>query len=135
MLQLVRRVVSCFRRDRLDDELAEEIRLHLDLRRRARIENGMSPADADYEARRQFGNVTAIRERSRDHWGSVAVTAVVQDVRFGTRVLARSRGLCIVVVLTIHVLRTPAALGRTFGPAEDRPPLGSAVAVLTDRRW
>jgi hypothetical protein len=101
MLQFLRRVLSYVRRDRLDDDLAEEIQLHLDLRRRALIENGMLPADADREARRQFGNVTAIRERSRDHWGSVAVTAFFQDVRFGTRMLARSPGLCAVVVLTI----------------------------------
>ncbi len=101
MLQLLRRLISFFRRDRLDDELAEEIRLHLDLRRRALIDDGMLPADADHEARRQFGNVIAIRERSRDHWGSVAVNAFFQDVKFGTRMLARSPGLSAVIVLTI----------------------------------
>ena len=234
MLQLFHRIYSYVRRDRLDEELAEEIRLHLDLRRRALMGSGMSPAEAEREARRQFGNVTAIRERSRDHWGSVAMTAFLQDVRFGTRVLARSPGLCAVVVLTIafgaglnsavflqfqnaflrppdlsnadrlvwlddgdprtggttypdyidyrdrvaaielvvfgggktsdapvvngrpamsasaesrpveialasgnyfHVLRAPAALGRTFDPSEDRPPLGTAVAMLSDGYW
>jgi hypothetical protein len=101
MLPLLRRAISYLRRDQLDDQLAEEIQLHLDLRRRALIESGMSPADADREARRQFGNVTAIRERAREHWGSIAVTAFFQDVRFGMRMLARSPGLCAVVVLTI----------------------------------
>src|SRR5262245_7611556 len=234
MLQLLRRAVSYFRRDRLDDELAEEIRLHLELRRQALVDSGMPPAEADREARRQFGNVTAIREQSRDHWGSIAVTAFFQDVKFGARMLARSPGLCAVIVLTIafgaglngavflqfndvflrppdltdaerlvwlddgdprmggttypdyvdyrdrvaaielavfargdktsaavmdgrpitagtaearpaeiglasgnyfHILQASAALGRTFDRAEDLPPLGTAVAVLSDGYW
>ena len=61
----------------------------------------MPPADAEREARRQFGNVMSIRERARDQWGSVAVAALVQDVKFGARMLARSPGLSVVVVLTI----------------------------------
>ena len=61
----------------------------------------MPPADAEREARRQFGNVMSIRERTRDQWGSVAVAAFLQDVKFGARMLARSPGLSVVVVLTI----------------------------------
>ena len=34
-----------------------------------------------------------------------------------------------------RVLQAPAALGRTFGPADDRPPLGTAIAVLSDAYW
>ena len=101
MLHIMRRLLSFFRRGRLDDELAEEIRLHLELRQRALMDGGMPPADAEREARRQFGNVMSIRERTRDQWGSVAVAAFLQDVRFGARMLARSPGLSVVVVLTI----------------------------------
>jgi len=84
MLHAMRRLLAFFRRDRLDDELAEEMRLHLDLRRRALIAGGMTPVQAEREARGQFGNITAIRERSRDYWGSVAVTAFLQDVTVAT---------------------------------------------------
>ena len=101
MLEPIRRLASFFRRNRLDAELAEEIQHHLELRRRALMDEGMPSAEAAREARRQFGNVTAIRERTRDYWGSLAVDAFLQDVRFGSRVLARSPGLCVVVVLTI----------------------------------
>ena len=58
MVTDLRRLLAFFRRDRLDDELAEEIRLHLELRRRALIDDGMAPATPNGEARRQFGNVT-----------------------------------------------------------------------------
>ena len=166
----------------------------------------------------------AIRERSQDYWGSIALTAFLQDVKFGARVLARSPGVSVVVVLTIafgaalngvflqlndaflrepdltnadrlvwlddggprtggatypdyvdyrdrvpaidlaiftgggnakpagsanpgpvsvalasgnyfRVLQASAVLGRTFGPSEDLPPLGTAVAVLSDAYW
>ena len=228
MSHIMRRLLSFFRRGRLDDELAEEIRVHLELRQRALMDGGMPPADAEREARRQFGNVMSIRERTRDQWGSVAVAAFLQDVKFGARMLARSPGLSVVVVLTIafgsflngavflqlndtflrapdlpnaetlvwlddggprtggttypdyvdyrdrvpaidlavfagggnrtmavggsgdrrspvsvvlatgnyfRVLQAPAALGRTFDPSEDLPPLGTAVAVLSDAYW
>ena len=63
MQTLVRRISAWFRRNRLDDDVAEEIRLHIELRRQALIADGMTPADADREARRQFGNATVIREQ------------------------------------------------------------------------
>ena len=58
---LFRRVFAWFRRNRLDDDVAEEIRLHIELRRQPLINDGMTPADADREAHRQFGNVAVIR--------------------------------------------------------------------------
>jgi len=101
MLHNVRRVIAFFRRNRLDTELADEIRQHLELRRATLVDSGLSPADADREARRQFGNVTAIRERSRDEWGSATAVAVLQDLRFGVGLILRNPGLSTVVVLTI----------------------------------
>jgi putative ABC transport system permease protein len=101
MQTLLRRVSAWFRRHRLDHDVAEEIQLHLELRRQALIDDGMAPAEADREARRQFGNVTVIRERTRAEWVSPAAAALVQDVRFGARVLTHNPGLSLVVVLTI----------------------------------
>ncbi len=95
-----RRAVAWLTRNRLDDQLAEEISDHLERRRQQLIAAGMEPDDAAREARRSFGNITAIRERSRDQWGSAALSAFVQDVRFGARMMTRNPGLCAVVVLT-----------------------------------
>ena len=78
------------RRNRLDDELRDEVRLHMDLRRQALIDGGMDPRDAEIEARRMFGNAAAIREETRDMWGFPSIDTLWQDVRYGARLLRRS---------------------------------------------
>jgi hypothetical protein len=103
MWPALRRLRALLRRDRLDDELAEEISTHIDLRRRTLIEQGWPAPAAAAEARRQFGNVTAVREQSRDHWGSALLTAFVQDVRFGLRMITRVPALSATVVLIITI--------------------------------
>ena len=45
-LEWLRRARATLRRPRLDDELAEEIRGHMELRRQALVDDGMDPAAA-----------------------------------------------------------------------------------------
>lgn len=87
---LVRRLVARLRRDRLDDEMREEIAQHLDARRRQLIGEGMDPREAAFEARRMFGNAAVIREETRDMWSFQWFESLLQDVRFGARLLRRS---------------------------------------------
>jgi macrolide transport system ATP-binding/permease protein len=103
MLQLLRRLTAFFRRDRLDQDLSEEISLHLALRRQALIDQGMDPIAADAEARRLFGNVMSIGEATRDERGLPSLASFLQDIRVGIRVMARSPGFSLAVVLTIAV--------------------------------
>jgi len=103
MLSAVRRILAFFRRNRLDDDLAEEIRLHLELRRQALIDDGMPPADAEREARRQFGNVTAIRERSRAQWGGTSIDVLVHDVRYGLRLIRKSPAFSAVAIASLAI--------------------------------
>lgn len=99
----LRRLLALVRRDRLDDDLAEEIRMHLDLRRQALIDSGMAPDDADREARRQFGNVTAIRERTREQWGGSSIDMLIQDVRYGLRLVRKAPGFSAVAIASLAV--------------------------------
>ena len=103
MFSFLRRLVAYSRRNRLDDDLAEEIRLHLDLRKQGLIDDGMAPAAADREARRQFGNVTVIREQARDHWGGSSIDMLVHDVRYGLRLIRKAPGFSAVAVASLAV--------------------------------
>ena len=98
-----RRAVARLTRNRLDDEMREEIRDHLERRRQQLIADGMDPADAAIEARRGFGNVTRVREELRDGWGFPRLESLMQDVRYGARILRRAPGFTMVAVLSLSL--------------------------------
>jgi len=90
-----------FRRDKLYDDLSEEIRLHLEERKEQLIAAGMSRENANREARRTFGNRTLIEERSREVWTWPWLESMWGDVRFAMRQLRRSPGFTAAAVMTL----------------------------------
>lgn len=87
-----------------DRDLDEEIRGHLALSVKERIERGEDPDAARLAALREFGYVPAIRDSMRRVWYSRwfdAAAAFVQDVRIGLRSLRRAKGLAATVVVTL----------------------------------
>jgi predicted permease len=99
----LRRLSAYIFRRHLDDDLADEIQLHIELRRQALIDDGLDPREADYEARRMFGNVALKREDARDVWRFRSLETSIQDVRFGIRLLLRSPAFTIVAVLSLAI--------------------------------
>jgi predicted permease len=89
-----------FRR-RLDNDLADEIRLHLDERVDELIRRGMSRQHATQVARLEFGNVTHIEEQGRDVWRWPAVEDILSDIRFAFRQLRRSPSFALASILTL----------------------------------
>src|SRR5271163_3663221 len=89
-----------FRR-KLYDELSEEIRLHIEERTEQLMAEGMSRKDAEQQARRAFGNLTTIEERSREVWQWPSVESIWADTRFSFRQLRKSPGFTVAAVLTL----------------------------------
>jgi predicted permease len=93
-------IPSIFRR-KLYDDLSEEMRLHIEERAAQLIGQGISPVEAEREARRVFGNQTLFEERSRVVWQWAALESIWADVRFALRQLRRSPGFTTTAVLTL----------------------------------
>ena len=99
--ELWRRLLSLAHRSRLDRELEEEIRLHIELRAKKYQEAGFPEEEACFAAKRQFGNSLMLRERSRELWAFRWLDELAQDIRFGARLLLRSPLFTAVIVLSL----------------------------------
>ncbi len=92
-----------FFRNRRYDDISVSIQEHIDERVDELMEEGMSRDEAERTARRDFGNVTLLRERSREVWQWQRLESLLVDLKHVCRRLRRSPGFAVTVVLTLAI--------------------------------
>ena len=95
--------LQIFSRSRRYDDLSVSIREHIEEKTEELIDEGMPRKEAEQRARREFGNVTQIAERSREVWQWRAIESLAADLKFAFRRLRNSPGFTATVIATLAI--------------------------------
>lgn len=90
-----------FRKDRVEQELDEELRFHLEEEIEKNVQAGMEPGEARRLAHLRFGGVEQVKERVREERGVRPLEDLLKDVRHALRTFRRDRRFAVVAVLTL----------------------------------
>jgi predicted permease len=95
------RIATLFRGSEIDAEMEEELRSHIQHRADDLERSGLDRAEAERRARFEFGGQVKYKEECHDALGNNFIETLVQDVRFSLRVLRKSPGFTLAVIVTL----------------------------------
>jgi predicted permease len=95
--------MNWWRRKQREQDLERELRSDLELEAEEHRETGLPPEEARYAARRALGNTALVKEDVRAVWGWSTLEQLLQDLRYGARVLRKNLGFALVAILTLAI--------------------------------
>lgn len=98
---LAERWRAVFSRGRIESEMDEELRFHLEKGTEKYVRAGMSPREARRKAMVAFGGVERIKEQTREERGIRPLEDLLRDIRFAFRTLRKGPGVVVVTVVSL----------------------------------
>ena len=90
-----------WRRKELEQQLAKELRFHIEERVSALRKAGISDSDARRQARAEFGADEQIKEECRDARGTLWIESTLQDLKHSARTLRKTPAFTFAAVATL----------------------------------